>query len=37
VYIDLQPALALEMLHAQRFDFGVPDDFVTSVQEFRHG
>jgi UTP--glucose-1-phosphate uridylyltransferase len=29
--------LALEMLHAQRFDFGEPDDFVSSVQEFRHG
>jgi len=28
--------LALEMLHAQRFDFGEPDDFVKSVQEFRH-
>lgn len=27
--------LALEMTHAQRFDFGVPDDFVRSVQEFR--
>jgi UTP--glucose-1-phosphate uridylyltransferase len=27
--------LALEMTHAQRFDFGVPDDFVRSVQDFR--
>jgi UTP--glucose-1-phosphate uridylyltransferase len=27
--------LALEMTTAQRFDFGVPDDFVASVQEFR--
>lgn len=27
--------LALEMNDAQRFDFGVPDDFVRSVQEFR--
>jgi len=27
--------LALEMTGAQRFDFGVPDDFVRSVQEFR--
>ena len=27
--------LALEMTSAQRFDFGVPDDFVRSVQEFR--
>jgi UTP--glucose-1-phosphate uridylyltransferase len=27
--------LALEMVDAQRFDFGVPDDFVRSVQEFR--
>ncbi|PTX91130.1 sugar phosphate nucleotidyltransferase [Opitutus sp. ER46] len=27
--------LALEMTDAQRFDFGVPDDFVRSVQEFR--
>jgi UTP--glucose-1-phosphate uridylyltransferase len=27
--------LALEMLDAQRFDFGVPDDFVKSLQEFR--
>jgi len=29
--------LALEMENAQRFDFGVPDDFVASVQAFRHG
>ena len=28
--------LALEMTNAQRFDFGVPDDFVRSVQEFRN-
>jgi UTP--glucose-1-phosphate uridylyltransferase len=28
--------LALEMLNAERFDFGVPDDFVKSVQDFRH-
>jgi len=27
--------LALEMTGAQRFDFGVPDDFVRSVQAFR--
>jgi len=27
--------LALEMTSAQRFDFGVPDDFVASVQAFR--
>ena len=27
--------LALEMVGARRFDFGVPDDFVASVQEFR--
>lgn len=27
--------LALEMIGAKRFDFGVPDDFVASVQEFR--
>ena len=27
--------LALEMTGAQRFDFGVPDDFVHSVQAFR--
>jgi UTP--glucose-1-phosphate uridylyltransferase len=29
--------LALEMTAAERFDFGVPDDFVRSVQAFRHG
>jgi UTP--glucose-1-phosphate uridylyltransferase len=29
--------LALEMTGAQRFDFGIPDDFVRSVQEFRQG
>lgn len=28
--------LALEMLGAQRFDFGVPDDFVASVRGFRY-
>ena len=28
--------LALEMTDAERFDFGVPDDFVSSVQAFRH-
>ena len=27
--------LALEMTRAQRFDFGVPDDFVASVRAFR--
>jgi UTP--glucose-1-phosphate uridylyltransferase len=27
--------LALEMVGAERFDFGVPDDFVRSVQGFR--
>lgn len=27
--------LALEILEAQRFDFGTPDDFVSSVQAFR--
>jgi UTP--glucose-1-phosphate uridylyltransferase len=27
--------LALEMTSAERFDFGVPDDFVRSLQEFR--
>jgi len=27
--------LALEMLDAMRFDFGVPDDFVSSVRAFR--
>jgi UTP--glucose-1-phosphate uridylyltransferase len=29
--------LALEMLQAERFDFGVPDDFVKSLQAFRVG
>jgi UTP--glucose-1-phosphate uridylyltransferase len=29
--------LALEMTAAERFDFGVPDDFVRSVQAFRQG
>jgi UTP--glucose-1-phosphate uridylyltransferase len=29
--------LALEMTTAERFDFGVPDDFGRSVQVFRHG
>ncbi len=28
--------LALEMTGAERFDFGIPDDFVRSVQAFRH-
>ncbi len=28
--------LALEMTGAQRFDFGVPDDFIRSVQAFRN-
>jgi UTP--glucose-1-phosphate uridylyltransferase len=28
--------LAFEMTRAERFDFGVPDDFVASVQAFRH-
>ena len=28
--------LALEMTGAERFDFGVPDDFVRSVPAFRH-
>jgi UTP--glucose-1-phosphate uridylyltransferase len=28
--------LALEMTGAQRFDFGVPDDFVASIQAFRN-
>jgi len=28
--------LALEMTGAERFDFGVPDDFVGSLQAFRH-
>jgi UTP--glucose-1-phosphate uridylyltransferase len=27
--------LALEMTDARRFDFGIPDDFVASVQAFR--
>jgi UTP--glucose-1-phosphate uridylyltransferase len=27
--------LALEMTAAERFDFGIPDDFVRSVQSFR--
>jgi UTP--glucose-1-phosphate uridylyltransferase len=27
--------LALEIVAAERFDFGVPDDFVRSVQRFR--
>lgn len=27
--------LALEMTSARRFDFGVPDDFVQSIQDFR--
>lgn len=27
--------LALEMTGARRFDFGIPDDFIRSVQEFR--
>jgi len=27
--------VALEMTNAKRFDFGVPDDFVKSLQEFR--
>jgi len=28
--------LALEMAGAQRFDFGVPDDFVACVPAFRY-
>jgi UTP--glucose-1-phosphate uridylyltransferase len=28
--------LALEMVGAQRFDFGVPDDFIESVRRFRN-
>ncbi len=28
--------LALEMTGSQRFDFGVPDDFIRSLQLFRH-
>jgi UTP--glucose-1-phosphate uridylyltransferase len=27
--------LALEMTNAERFDFGIPDDFVRSIQAFR--
>ena len=27
--------IALEMTAAERFDFGVPDDFVRSLQAFR--
>jgi len=27
--------LAMEMTNAERFDFGVPDDFVASIAEFR--
>ncbi len=27
--------LALEMTAANRFDFGIPDDFVRSAQAFR--
>jgi len=27
--------LALEMIEAERFDFGIPDDFVVSLQAFR--
>jgi UTP--glucose-1-phosphate uridylyltransferase len=29
--------LALEMTGAERFDFGVPDDFVRSIRAFRDG
>lgn len=29
--------LALEITRGKRFDFGVPDDFVRAVQEFRQG
>lgn len=29
--------LALEMVSAQRFDFGVPDDFIHSLTAFRKG
>jgi UTP--glucose-1-phosphate uridylyltransferase len=29
--------LALEMTSSERFDFGVPDDFIRSVQAFRIG
>jgi UTP--glucose-1-phosphate uridylyltransferase len=28
--------LAWEMTGARRFDFGVPDDFVQSIQAFRN-
>jgi UTP--glucose-1-phosphate uridylyltransferase len=27
--------LALELSGAQRFDFGIPDDYVQSLQDFR--
>jgi UTP--glucose-1-phosphate uridylyltransferase len=29
--------LALEITGGQRFDFGIPDDFVSALQSFRHG
>jgi len=29
--------LALEIHGGQRFDFGIPDDFVAALQSFRHG
>ena len=29
--------LALELTRAKRFDFGVPDDYVRALQDFRHG
>ncbi|MGC4072386.1 MAG: hypothetical protein QM760_07705 [Nibricoccus sp.] len=29
--------LALEIKGGKRFDFGIPDDFVSALQEFRHG
>jgi UTP--glucose-1-phosphate uridylyltransferase len=29
--------LALEITGGQRFDFGIPDDFVAALQSFRHG
>jgi UTP--glucose-1-phosphate uridylyltransferase len=29
--------LALEMMSAERFDFGLPDDFVRSIAAFRNG
>ena len=32
---DREGYLALEMTHAERFDFGIPDDFVASLQAFR--